>query len=782
MTGGGEGWGALGAPPPEPTAKELREQENEQCIGGMRGPAESVRKIPGWAKVGDLLRPSLCEAVEESKDLQRAFEEYTTEMDGKQWAEKFGPVLADVGAKVAGKMAEALGAPGVENTVGPTGWRHGLLGKMVEAAGDPETDVPSWLGGETPLGVSKEVQGRGVFPKAGPTDAQLASYEFLAGRTAWDVDSNYTSYMEHSEESRQELRRLVEEGHLERIGTWEQVVARWPGAIGTKIATLVKAKPDGTLKVRFAVDMRRSGVNGAAHCDERIVLPRALDAVQDILALWARAGPGEEVELLTVDIADAFLNLRIAEEERGFAVVRDAEGTYYAYRGVPFGLGTAPLTWGRTSALLTRAAQAMHHRDKHRAETYVDDPLLVVRGNEQERARRLLITLVFWSALGARLALHKLHRGTVVPWIGAELQITKGGVRVQLDKARTESLLAKVEEALGGRGLVKGLRSLAGELSWVAGLVPQVRPWVTMLWAAVTTMLSPAPPGTRQRPRGTVFMPMVERPLLWIRSFLRGERGGISRHHALRPLKQVQFHVRTDASTTGFGGILLSQEGVPLRYWHAELPPEVLSALGLPAGEPGHMTAYELLALLFSLIIWRRWLGSKAVATTAQLDNSSALKITAKLTWKEAICNRIAAEIALQVAWAQIYTFEHYRNTLNVEADALSRIGEGKEVPKRLRQVPRDSFPEAPLTSIAMQDWPRTEGLKKLKKKERRKRKEDAEGQGTSLELEGCTLAATSSDSLLPADLLLAAPSPQRLARSASWESAHAVRGALAVA
>ena len=67
--------------------------------------------------------------------------------------------------------------------------------------------------------------------------------------------------MEHSEESRKELLRLVEEGHLEKIGTWEQVVARWPGAIGTKIATLVKAKPDGTLKVRFVVDMRRSGVN-----------------------------------------------------------------------------------------------------------------------------------------------------------------------------------------------------------------------------------------------------------------------------------------------------------------------------------------------------------------------------------------------------------------------------------------------------------------------------------------------------------------------------------------
>ena len=302
----------------------MREQENEQCVGGMRGPAESVRKIPGWARVGDLLRPSLCEAVEESKDLQGALEEYSAEMDGKQWAERFGPVAHDVfqprGAQCIGHLSGHLRA----DLSQPTGWRHGLLGKMVEVAGDPEVDVPNWLGGETLLGVSKEVPGRGIFPKAGPTEAQLASYEFLAGRTAWDVDSNYTSYVEHSEESRKELLRLVEEGHLEKIGTWEQVIARWPGAIGTKIATLVKAKPDGTLKVRFVVDMRRSGVNGAAHCDERIVLPRPLDAVQDILALWARAGPGEEVELLTVNIADAFLNLRITEEERGFAVVRDA--------------------------------------------------------------------------------------------------------------------------------------------------------------------------------------------------------------------------------------------------------------------------------------------------------------------------------------------------------------------------------------------------------------------------------------------------------------------------
>ena len=94
------------------------------------------------------------------------------------------------------------------------------------------------------MGVSKEVPGRGIFPKAGPTEAQLASLRVPRRQNRPGMwTPTITSYVEHSEESRKELLRLVEEGHLEKIGTWEQVIARWPGAIGTKIATLVKAKP-----------------------------------------------------------------------------------------------------------------------------------------------------------------------------------------------------------------------------------------------------------------------------------------------------------------------------------------------------------------------------------------------------------------------------------------------------------------------------------------------------------------------------------------------------------
>ena len=39
---------------------------------------------------------------------------------------------------------------------------------------------------------------------------------------------------------------------------------------------------------------------------------------------------------------------------------------------------------------------------------------------------------------------------------------------------------------LNHKGLIMGLRSLTGELAWMAGFVPRARPWVTMLWAALT--------------------------------------------------------------------------------------------------------------------------------------------------------------------------------------------------------------------------------------------------------------------------------------------------------
>ena len=181
-----------------------------------------------------------------------------------------------------------VGRPQAASTLGPTGWRWQLLEAILIHAGDPDVDVARWLDGHTPLGIKSEIVPRGIFPRTEQTAAQLASWEFYRGRISEDIEENYASYKENAQESAGELSRLIREGHVEPIGTWGDVKARWPDALATKLATIVKARTDGTTKVRFVVDMRRSGINGLSKCQERITLPRGEDVVNDVLRLLAQ--------------------------------------------------------------------------------------------------------------------------------------------------------------------------------------------------------------------------------------------------------------------------------------------------------------------------------------------------------------------------------------------------------------------------------------------------------------------------------------------------------------
>ena len=112
------------------------------------------------------------------------------------------------------------------------------------------------------------------------------------------------------------------EEHVRVLGNWEDVKKVHRKAIATKIAVLVKEKLDKNgetkKKVRFVVDMRRTGVNGKVYVYERIVLPRGRDLVDSVLDLMeGQMGRRQaEVELLVIDISDAFLNLLIHEAER----------------------------------------------------------------------------------------------------------------------------------------------------------------------------------------------------------------------------------------------------------------------------------------------------------------------------------------------------------------------------------------------------------------------------------------------------------------------------------
>ena len=57
----------------EPTRKQQREQENRDCIGGMRDTARAAARIPGWRVVGSILRKAIDEFLDSRGDpLERA--------------------------------------------------------------------------------------------------------------------------------------------------------------------------------------------------------------------------------------------------------------------------------------------------------------------------------------------------------------------------------------------------------------------------------------------------------------------------------------------------------------------------------------------------------------------------------------------------------------------------------------------------------------------------------------------------------------------------------------
>eukprot|EP00435_Cladocopium_sp_Y103_P013532 s718_g3.t1 len=200
----------------------------------------------------------------------------------------------------------------------------------------------------------------------------------------------------------------------------------------------------------------------------------------------------------------------------------------------------------------------------------------------------------------------------------------------------------------------------------------------------------------RVRPRDTVFAKMIQLPLLWLQKFLHGHHGGLQRERRIWDRTAFpQWYVRTDASTSGLGGILLDAKGHPVRWWASPIPGQALSHLAIPTGDPGLMTTYELLALLLSIIIWAPYLRKCRLGMMAQLDSESALFVAAKLASPHPKANLVAAELALRVEQFHIESIlgQHWPNPINTEADALSRLDEGKAVPPRLQPLPRDPIP-----------------------------------------------------------------------------------------
>lgn len=86
------------------------------------------------------------------------------------------------------------------------------------------------------------------------------------------------------EDSSIEINRYMQKGYC-RILPWEELHRRYPEGTASRLALILKQKPDGSTKRRIVIDMKRSKGNDRSNIRERIVLPRAQDIFNSLSAL-----------------------------------------------------------------------------------------------------------------------------------------------------------------------------------------------------------------------------------------------------------------------------------------------------------------------------------------------------------------------------------------------------------------------------------------------------------------------------------------------------------------
>ena len=672
------------------SGREQRELENKRALGGLRNPHQAVARLPKLKRLGPRLRKAVLAAMNEKWKLlpSGGAEKLFGLTDG---------IPKELVSCAVKHLAEEFGTDAQEE---PGPYRAQLLAEMVRQGEDPEVSVPEWMTHGYPLGIEVPLTVNEVFPATEEDTKAVEMSRTFPVLTSWeDVEAakNYKSFEEAGRPAEEELERIAQLGYAKQVKTWSEVTASvGAGAALTKLGCIQKVRPDGTLKTRLIVDMRRSGINGKMQIRQRVVLPR----VTEVASSWRHLKsqfPEEEATLAVIDFKDAFYTCRLDQREMKYAVVQ-GQGGFYILRVVAFGLACGPLLWGRTAALMMRLAATM--LPEARLQCFVDDPIFVLSGRDNLQHRMvLLMACLLWQAVGSDLAWSKLQLGCRVSWIGFELQLKHDTMVASLAQEKLQKLQVMLGKLVAYKGMlpVAELRTLAGVLGWLTSIISLARPWASMIWGAITETEQRNPKSARKR-KNLVFVKQVLPALRVLQRLAAGSNLQATFHKQERSPTLV---IQTDASPWGFGGVLW-QAKRPVAWWAQDIQPEDLTLLQAEIGNPAWQTEWEFVSIILSISAFQSWVRSRAVAL--QTDNTGVLETALQLRSSKAGMATLAAElvVVLRDLDVQISFGRHLRSAENYLADALSRLGAGKSVPAQLQSIPRV---EAPVRAAFWGQW-----------------------------------------------------------------------------
>ena len=690
------------------TKKQKKEAENEFCVGGMRNPLSAVRRL--W-KVKDM-----------GKKLRYAWEDFVKERPrALVLGERYGSKEAQFDETIAMEWQLKVSAVlGVTTRDGLT-LRDKLMFKSplnvdlwrawFKETGDPDYHIAEWAETGVPLGMNMPIPtSNGVFPATGEVTPELMEegpeIEMQAHVT------NYKSFVDAPDDAEIEVQRYVEKGFA-ILMEWDEVQAYFDKGTVSRLALVLKTKPDGSIKRRVVVDLLRSGGNSRTTTPERIVLPRIVDVTRmarELAEKNAEDNNGRVAEFVMYDLQDAFCHFPVCREELANCLApSNRENQAILFRALLFGFKSAPLLMGRLSAAVGRLWQSLMSPMEGQMQIYVDDVLTLMNGTEDEKANLISLGLYTMKAFGVQIALGKGERGQQAQWIGVKMLLQwpndprEGSITYSAPKKMVEEILETLKTWLH-KGMIshRELRSTTGRLSWVAGILPRLRWAVSVLFAVLKDAEDDERSGAEEeraqrrqdrRPKfGLVAVKRFGATLRWLVAILSKTDRFVLRREELVE-KPVTMGILSDASPLGLGAVLVSVdqpgraiymvEAVEAKFTKAEA-----ELLGLEHGESSSQGVLEALAILRAIKLWRTRLQGRAVFVRS--DSVVALAMTKRLSSSTPALNHLGGELAIALEQYNVVRLvpQHVPGVMNFEPDWLSRPHDRSEsVPDNLKKI-----------------------------------------------------------------------------------------------
>eukprot|EP00435_Cladocopium_sp_Y103_P022615 s625_g5.t1 len=656
------------------TGLTARETENLQAIGGMRNPQLSIQKIPGALERGQPIRLLLRKAQVVWPELQQPAEAI---LDGKEPME----FRKDVIDKIRNTILHTLWE------VKPRGQRTARASTPIRAdviAGwkaDPDAaTLANWLDHGAPMGFQDGITCNGIFPKVSPQVAQMeAEQNHLESLEGW---ANYTSAEEENKDLQELVNDYVKRGFCHLSPSLEDAtkeLGRQP--IVNKLGVIVKEKVEGdraSRKARIIWDLRRSGANQSCDQAERVLLPRLLDLVAGVLEGYRKSKP---CWVAAIDIKDAFMNVPVMRDRYALVAAKpksedDHDWELIIFNTLVFGAASSPTIWGRFAAFLARTIAAVE--PEVNCQLYVDDPAMVMKGDKQEAVLQLTTVLLWTAILGYPVKTSKASGGKTISWIGAEIALDDDNalVEVTIAQHKVDKLVETTDKFLAKPVVgVRELRSYVGTLSFIAGLIPHLRPFLASLWAVLPFGRCMADDGapTKSTSGRLVHVRRIRPALRWIRTLLIG-RGVPLRRQLKAFMPEIQVTITTDACPFGIGGTI-RVSGNLLEAFSSDLPEYELKKFKAKRGESKHTTLWEAVALLVACRLWLPKFEGRA-RVHCKSDSLALLLSLVKGRAKAPDLAVVSREFSIDMARDKyrLHLLTHIPGITNLEADALSRV------------------------------------------------------------------------------------------------------------